>query len=144
MGNPHAFWIGGRARGEDYFNIVIFLDMVHSVPVGGMSGKQGMKPAKIQHGDVHVSERTSDIVTNQKLCGDLCLYSTDQRLVALHIQRHHDYAAEQTAKETRNPFGTVRGPQQYSIGFPDAAYLEFARELVSGAGKPGIGPGSGP
>src|SRR5437660_11021057 len=95
VGNPYAFGICGRARREDYFDIVVFPDIVDRVRSGGVSGEDRMKLAKIQLGTFQISERPGTRVAHHDLGGDLPLYASDKRPAALKIQRQYVTAAEQ-------------------------------------------------
>src|SRR5437660_108602 len=69
-------------------------------------------------------------VINRKPGGDLLLNARHERGIALRVERHHNHASQEAAKETADPFRAVRGPQQDALAFGDAARFQFARELM--------------
>jgi hypothetical protein len=64
----------------------------------------------------------------------------DEPDFALFVQRYRNSAAQQTAEERRDPFGTVFAPEQNAVAFAYAARFKLAGELTGCLREAPIGP----
>src|SRR6266550_7169006 len=89
---------------------------------------------------VQIRWRARQRIKERELCLDLRLHAGDESRIALQVKRDNDGAAQQTTKETRDPFRAVLRPQQDTISFLDPARFQLARELKGGHSNPFVRP----
>src|SRR5882762_7278640 len=105
-----------------------------------MVRNQRTKFVKFDNRKVQIRWRVRQRIEERELCLDLRLHARDKSRIALQVKRHNDGAAQQTSKETRNPFRTVLSPQQDKISFLDPARFQLARESKGSHRNPFVRP----
>jgi hypothetical protein len=95
---------------------------------------------ELEHRQTLFDQPGSRQVTERKLCGHLRLNSFSEFSLTLKIKRHDDHSAKETAKESRNPLGTVPGPEQNAIAFGDLSRRQLAGKLECSPANPIVRP----